>query len=114
MALKFVLHFMGDVHQPLHAADHNDQGGNQVKVLFGEHRAAQKLHAFWDTETVNRIGPTPNAVAKAAERTFGSHCHSWMTGTQVDWAWESFGIARDFAYKLGDAQVPDEHGELAF
>ena len=32
-ALKFLLHFMGDVHQPLHASDNNDAGGNSIKVM---------------------------------------------------------------------------------
>ena len=36
VALKFILHFVGDVHQPLHAADHDDQGGNKVMVLYGD------------------------------------------------------------------------------
>jgi hypothetical protein len=31
-ALKFLLHFAGDMHQPLHSSDNNDRGGNEVKV----------------------------------------------------------------------------------
>jgi len=33
VALKFLLHFVGDMHQPLHSSDHNDRGGNSVKVI---------------------------------------------------------------------------------
>ena len=36
VALKFILHFVGDVHQPLHAADHDDQGGNKIMLLYGD------------------------------------------------------------------------------
>ncbi len=46
-ALNFVVHFIGDVHQPLHASDIDDRGGNNVKVIFNGR--ATNLHAVWDT-----------------------------------------------------------------
>ncbi|HWE76114.1 MAG TPA: S1/P1 nuclease [Stellaceae bacterium] len=46
-SLKFLVHFVGDVHQPLHASDNNDRGGNKVRVVFEGHRT--NLHAVWDT-----------------------------------------------------------------
>ena len=45
VALKFILHFVGDVHQPLHAADHDDQGGNKVMVLYEAGRSAHPCMA---------------------------------------------------------------------
>ena len=45
-ALKYVVHFIGDVHQPLHAANNNDRGGNDVAVTFLGQRT--NLHAVWD------------------------------------------------------------------
>ena len=46
-ALKFVVHFVADVHQPLHCADNGDCGGNDVRVSFlGQHMT---LHAVWDS-----------------------------------------------------------------
>jgi hypothetical protein len=62
-ALKFVIHFVGDIHQPLHAADDNDRGGNQVFVRIGGR--TDKLHAWWDTGLVNPLGATPSDVAEA-------------------------------------------------
>ena len=58
LALKFLLHFVGDVHQPLHAADHAnadgkpDRGGNCVGVLPGHNTRPIKLHSYWDTTVV--------------------------------------------------------------
>ena len=46
-ALKFLIHFVGDIHQPLHVGRPSDRGGNDVKVVF-EGRS-QNLHALWDT-----------------------------------------------------------------
>jgi hypothetical protein len=51
MALKFVLHFVGDFHQPLHASDNRDRGGNDVKVsaVGFPHHSRDELHGYWDT-----------------------------------------------------------------
>ena len=59
IAFKFVLHLVGDVHQPLHAADHHDAGGNGVLVLFGRQTVGEQLHAYWDTTVVKRLGKDP-------------------------------------------------------
>lgn len=46
-ALRYLVHFAGDLHQPLHCADDDDHGGNGVAVVFN--RTATNLHALWDT-----------------------------------------------------------------
>ena len=49
-ALKFVIHFVGDIHQPLHCVDRNgDKGGNAQLVFYREQKAATNLHRVWDT-----------------------------------------------------------------
>ena len=45
-ALKFVIHFVGDLHQPLHDEDNGDKGGNTRHVIFYGH--PDKLHWVWD------------------------------------------------------------------
>jgi hypothetical protein len=50
MALRFVVHLVGDVHQPLHVADHDDQGGNEVQVHFFRHPT--NFHRVWDSEII--------------------------------------------------------------
>ena len=102
IAFKFVLHLVGDVHQPLHAADHNDAGGNAVLVLSGRQAVGRPLHGYWDTVVVKRLGKDPEQVATALEQRFGSRCNGWMQGTPADWAMESFAVARDVAYQLGE------------
>src|SRR6267142_242450 len=59
-ALKWVVHLIGDIHQPLHAANHGDRGGNQVQVsFFGERDnppyGSLNLHAVWDVRLVARL-----------------------------------------------------------
>ena len=51
IALKFLVHLIGDLHQPLHVGNGTDRGGNDVKVKwFGE---ATNLHNIWDTRLIN-------------------------------------------------------------
>jgi hypothetical protein len=61
-ALKFLLHLVGDLHQPLHTADNNDRGGNEVKVWTGA--KTQPLHAVWDTELVRANARRPAMLAQ--------------------------------------------------
>ena len=113
LAFKFLLHLVGDVHQPLHAADHHDAGGNGVLVLFGNRTVGEKLHAYWDTTVVRKLGSDPAEVAASIEQRFGAQCAGWMQGRAADWALESFGIARDFVYRLGE-QTTDERDQPAY
>lgn len=53
-ALKFVVHFVGDIHQPLHAGDRDDLGGNRYQVQF-EGRGTN-LHRVWDSGLLNTRG----------------------------------------------------------
>ncbi len=46
-ALKWVVHLVGDIHQPLHNADRHDRGGNDVKLVYFGHPT--NLHRIWDT-----------------------------------------------------------------
>lgn len=64
-ALKFLIHIVGDLHQPLHAIDNHDRGGNDVKVaaLRGEDGRGTNLHAVWDTGLVNLS--TETEIARA-------------------------------------------------
>jgi hypothetical protein len=50
MALRFVVHLIGDVHQPLHVADHEDEGGNHVQLQF--FRRHTNFHRIWDSEII--------------------------------------------------------------
>ena len=65
-ALMFVVHFIGDLHQPLHATTNNDRGGNCIPVKFFNRKPRltnastgsykPNLHGVWDTEIVERVG----------------------------------------------------------
>ena len=107
LALQFVLHFVGDLHQPLHASDAHDQGGNAKQVRMPG-RAAGSLHHHWDTEFVAALGHEAAGVAQTLIAGITpQEQQAWSAGSVADWAGESFEAGRDFAYgKL----PPPQHG----
>ncbi|MBY0253292.1 MAG: S1/P1 nuclease [Methylobacterium organophilum] len=114
LALKYLLHFTGDLHQPLHAADNHDRGGNDVLILYERRHVASKLHAYWDTAVVERNGRDEAKAADELATAFADQRAAWQQGRPDDWAQESFAAARDVAYALPGTTVPDERGTPAY
>jgi hypothetical protein len=105
-ALKWVVHLLADIHQPLHAADNGDQGGNLVPVVLEgvRTRGRQNLHRTWDSDLVqlalhsrNRQQPPRDIDALAAEA--ANLGREVGQGTPDSWARESNNLARNVAYR---------------
>jgi hypothetical protein len=107
-ALKFVIHFVGDIHQPMHGAeDDDDQGGNLVFVTIDG--TTDKLHSVWDTFLVNKLGASPDEIAENLEsRISDADVKKFMSGTPKSWAEESHKIAHDFIYAQSKGKEHDE------
>jgi len=98
VALKFLLHLVGDLHQPLHASDDYDHGGNQKRASALGVKAGT-LHHYWDTEFVRLLGPDPKRIATILlDRISPSDTRDWTRGTPADWALDSFRVAKEDAY----------------
>jgi hypothetical protein len=96
-ALRFLIHFLGDIHQPLHDADDHDRGGNEIAVRVGRYRTS--LHHLWDGDLVTDLGDDPARVAAQIDSRFSrAQKLAWEKGTPADWAFESFLIARNDIY----------------
>lgn len=96
-ALKFLVHFVGDMHQPLHCGDNKDRGGNDVKVVF--RNQASNLHSIWDTSLLMLLlERRPDMKAKLGKGPGYWARQSMHKGTTTDWVWESQGWSRDIAY----------------
>jgi hypothetical protein len=94
-ALRWVVHLVGDLHQPLHCADDGDRGGNEVHVtLLGR---PENLHAVWDAGLLLASGFSERDwVERVAARARSSDTH----GTVADWALEAHRAAVDHAYRI--------------
>ncbi len=98
-ALRFLVHFMGDLHQPLHVADDGDRGGNSRAVIFLGHPT--DLHKVWDGELIDSSGlGQADYVDYLRRRMQSLDLKSLERGTVVDWAMEGHRIAVEYAYRL--------------
>jgi hypothetical protein len=118
-ALRFLIHFAGDVHQPLHCTTNGDRGGNCVPVAFftatlpsvpASGKVDPNLHAIWDTNMIQKdpTFSTPDAYATALTQQFQGQITGWQTagGTPADWAWQSHELANSTAYGKLPAGIP--------
>ncbi|WP_407185167.1 S1/P1 nuclease [Bradyrhizobium centrosematis] len=115
-ALKFLLHFVGDVHQPLHSSDDHDRGGN-AKRVSASGLSAGNLHHFWDTEFVHQLGDDPKTIASDLIGHITKEQQTeWQSGGPADWAREAFGVSKSDTYGLlppagshGSFRLTDEY-----
>jgi hypothetical protein len=107
-ALRFLGHFVADLHQPLHAGYAEDRGGNDIEVHWtGGGRSTrggsrQSLHALFDGELAEAAGlagvaAAPRLLAGIDRETAAR----WRSGDVAAWTSESFVLARDHAYRAG-------------
>jgi hypothetical protein len=118
-ALRYVAHFVGDLHMPLHATTDNDMGGNCVPVEYfwrlphqNNNNYVPNLHGLWDSVIVEHdmAGADPAEYAAFLEQTFGPNIDKWtQAGIQVEaWAWESHDLAETVAYGQLSPKIPVE------
>ena len=111
-ALLFVIHFVGDIHQPLHCIDREDKGGNAVKIVHGGRTT--NLHSFWDQNLVAMQGHGAVDVVQRLRRNIGSSgaAAAWESGEARSWANESHQVGRRSVYTrdtiLGTRAILDD------
>lgn len=110
-AIRVLTHLTGDIHQPLHASDHDDRGGNKIKLIpASKWSAGEKanLHSAWDNDFAAgafAIGQYKGLSEKALvkllveEITDDPKKKEWPKGRVKSWLEESYELALDVAYK---------------
>ncbi|WP_243843219.1 S1/P1 nuclease [Sphingomonas vulcanisoli] len=98
-ALALLVHFVGDLHQPLHAVEHdNDQGGNKVKASYGA-VTGTNLHSIWDGLLADRaISTAPPGPKGILSEISSEQRKALAAGTIEDWGRESWEIAKTDVY----------------
>ncbi|HEX7357462.1 MAG TPA: S1/P1 nuclease [Ignavibacteriaceae bacterium] len=85
--LKMLIHFIGDLHEPLHVGRGDDRGGNSIKLeWFGHHT---NLHAIWDSEMINSKLLSYTELSDMVDCCASpNQIKMWQSGTIEDWAEE--------------------------
>jgi hypothetical protein len=95
-ALAFVVHLVGDMHQPLHIGEKNDRGGNDVLAAFGyKSPDRMNLHRIWDSDLAERALTEPPPVTRFVP---ADRRKAHAQGSVEDWARESWELSRTIAY----------------
>ena len=113
IALAFLVHFVGDLHNPMHAGDRGDRGGNDVKANYGLVGGRTNLHGMWDGYIAERAISTPPGGAQALLASVApAERPAIAAGTVEDWSREQWEVSRKFAYAslLGDPCGPKPDG----
>ena len=96
LALKMIVHIIGDLHQPLHVGNGTDKGGNDVKVRFFWNDS--NLHSVWDSKMIDQYGLSYTELTSwLSEKITAQDVKDWSSINPQDWMAESIGY-RDNLY----------------
>ena len=102
-ALRWVVHLVGDLHQPLHCAerDHDKGGNSQLCWLLDQKGKPSNLHSVWDSGIIRKMMGKEKIADFAADidkKIPASKLKSLASGTPTDWANASHDLAVRYAY----------------
>lgn len=96
LALRFLVHLIGDLHQPLHAGNGTDRGGNDVKVRFFWQNS--NLHRVWDSQMLDQRDLSYTEWTRwLTDKISAADIREWATTDPADWIRESTQL-RDTVY----------------
>lgn len=115
-ALRFLVHFLGDLHQPLHCGDRRDRGGNDVPVVF--RGKPTNLHSIWDTPLLAEALKGEGVRERLFTQADSDELRLASSGSPDEWVWDSHRASRDTAYALLPPERPallaDEYASQAY
>ncbi|MCA8830601.1 S1/P1 nuclease [Hymenobacter pini] len=88
-ALKYVVHIVGDIHQPMHTGHAEDKGGNDIKLKY--RGKDTNLHSLWDSGLIDYQGLSYTEMACQYDRKLRhSQVRAFQKSTPEEWLWESY------------------------
>ena len=90
-ALKFIVHFIGDLHQPMHVSREEDKGGNTIQVNYAG--VGTNLHALWDSKLLDHLGLDDQQLAQKVDQVSAAQVTAWQSDPLIKWIWESYEIS---------------------
>ena len=106
-ALAFLVHFVADVHQPLHVGRRDDRGGNSIKVNW--RGKTFNLHQVWDSGLIADEKLSESAYVALIDRSSRAQQSVWQDSRHIDWANESKRL-RDQIYDFSPNRADSRSG----
>jgi hypothetical protein len=105
-ALKYLIHLVGDAHQPMHISRAEDKGGNTIQVRFDN--AGTNLHSLWDSKLIDHEGLSEEQIAKQYDWANQTQIKKWQADSPIEWLWESYQISSELYADIKPGQQIDE------
>ncbi|MFT4698889.1 MAG: hypothetical protein ACI9SJ_002047 [Flavobacteriaceae bacterium] len=91
--LKMLVHFIGDLHQPLHVGIAADKGGNKLQVQW--FNDGTNLHSVWDTKMIESYNMSYSELASNVRKLNKHQIKELQKGTPIDWMYESRALCEE-------------------
>ena len=113
LALYYIAHVVGDMHQPLHAGRITDRGGTEIRVTY--QGRSTSLHFFWDRDLVDlEIGNDAEIANRLAANIHDEERLKWQSGDPIQWTNESLMLVRSHGYNIATSgEISDDYVEMA-
>jgi len=105
-ALKYLIHLVGDAHQPMHISRKEDKGGNTIQVRFDN--KGTNLHSLWDSKLIDHEGLSEADIAKNYDVATPAQIRQWQADSPMEWIWESYQISSELYVNTKPGQEIDE------
>ncbi|RFZ91277.1 hypothetical protein D0C36_20305 [Mucilaginibacter conchicola] len=105
-ALKYLIHLVGDAHQPMHVSRKEDKGGNTIQLRFDN--KGTNLHNLWDSKLIDHEGLSEQDIAKNYDVATPAQIRQWQADSPVEWLWESYQISSELYGSAKAGQAIDE------
>ena len=106
IALRWLVHLFGDIHQPLHVGRPEDRGGNALDAVW--HGRPTNLHRIWDSEMINQTRLSYSEFAASIDTASPDEIDTWQSSSVLDWLNESLAL-RQQAYRLPGSRSSDSY-----
>jgi hypothetical protein len=105
-ALKYLIHLVGDAHQPMHVSRKEDKGGNTVQLRFDN--KGTNLHSLWDSKLIDHEGLSQEEIVKTYDTATPAEIKKWGADSPIEWLWESYQITTELYANAKPGQTIDE------
>jgi len=105
-ALKYLIHLVGDAHQPMHISRKEDKGGNTIQVRFDN--MGTNLHSLWDSKLIDHEGLSEADIAKTYDVATPAQIKQWQSDSPLEWIWESYQISSELYAQVKPGQDIDD------
>ncbi|MET3606927.1 hypothetical protein ABIC74_000769 [Mucilaginibacter rubeus] len=105
-ALKYLIHLIGDAHQPMHVSRAKDKGGNRIQVRLDN--KGTNLHKLWDRELLDYEALSEEEIVRQYDKAGKAQIKQWQADIPIEWLWESYQLSSELYANIKPGQKIDD------